>query len=261
MPRKQISGLTDVDTKANIFTSENLSIASEEVLEQDPVQEKGAKVRVPKHSPSKKLQMLALFWMLSNQFLQRLSGPKQQDREDNKVRYLPQPNVRSFDIPHPASKNYLEISYYEVVWRIYHSINRLSLNKLSLSFTSELCDSLDEIIQDLHHLPEERFKVLIAVIDSLSLARNELRLARFLFRTEEINPLYRLVLRNKATLRGKNILRKALTSWPLQDPVYNASYHFDIRYNLAGDATTDAPPPVSNPPVEKPKKDKKTKGK
>ena len=45
--------------------------------------------------------------------------------------------------------------------------------------------------------------------------------ALFLFDVEEINPVYRLMMRNKAMLRGKRILDGVLRCWPY----YNTHSH------------------------------------
>jgi hypothetical protein len=70
------------------------------------------------------------------------------------------------------------------------------------------------VIHHLERLPEAAFRNMIEVIDGLSEARNELRLSRFLFDLEEIHPVHRLLMRNRAVLRGKRIVRKMLLVWP-----------------------------------------------
>ena len=75
---------------------------------------------------------------------------------------------------------------------------------------------MNAVVHELNYLPDEVFKEILEVSEGLTEARNELRLARFLFDVEEINAVYRLVMRNRAVLRGKHILHKILTVWPLQ---------------------------------------------
>ena len=102
----------------------------------------------------------------------------------------------------------------EVVRGIYETIHTSNLDKFTFARIDSLYDDLNAVVQELDRLPEETFKELIGVILGLSEARNELRLARFLFDVEEINPVYRLVMRNRAVLRAEHILHKVLLIWP-----------------------------------------------
>jgi hypothetical protein len=80
---------------------------------------------------------------------------------------------------------------------------------------------LRAVHQHLERLPERTFREMIQVILSLAEACNELRDALFLFDLEEINPVYRLMIRNKAMFRGKNILDRVIMDWPY----YNTQSH------------------------------------
>jgi hypothetical protein len=73
-----------------------------------------------------------------------------------------------------------------------------------------LWEDLSAALYELESLPETVSKDLLEVIELLTDARNELRLARFLFDVEEINPVYRLVMRNRAVLRSEHILHKVI---------------------------------------------------
>lgn len=117
--------------------------------------------------------------------------------------------------PHQANRNTLEYQYCEIAREVYQTINMSSLDKFTFSFIDALWNDLDAVVYDLERLPEAVFKKLIGVIAGLSEARNELRLARFLFEVEEINSVHRLVMRNRAVWRGHEILRKVLLVWPL----------------------------------------------
>jgi hypothetical protein len=74
---------------------------------------------------------------------------------------------------------------------------------------------LTDVTHQLGRLPEDVFKEMMEVIEGLAEARNELRLARFLFDVEEINPVHRLIMRNRALLRGTHLLHKILLIWPV----------------------------------------------
>lgn len=119
-------------------------------------------------------------------------------------------------LPHQAKRIYVEYPYCEIVRAVYQTIHKCSLGKFTFSLIDSLWNDLNAVVYDLEHLPEESFKELIRVIGGLTQARNDLRLARFLFDVEEINPVYRLIMRNRAVLRGQDILRKVLLAWPLQ---------------------------------------------
>ena len=116
---------------------------------------------------------------------------------------------------HRAKGNYLENEDCKVIQEIYQTIHASTLENFSVSLIESLLNELRAVLFHLERLPEVAFKELIAVVLGLSEARNELRLARFLFDAEEIDPIRRLLLRNKAVLRGKTILHKILCIWPL----------------------------------------------
>ena len=120
----------------------------------------------------------------------------------------------STEPPDEAICKQLEHGYCEIVQDVYETIRRSSLNQFTFSLIDSLWSDLHLVLYELEHLPEASFRELIDVIIVLREARNELRLARFLFDVEEIDPVRRLVLRNKAVLRGKSILHKVLSVWP-----------------------------------------------
>ena len=64
------------------------------------------------------------------------------------------------------------------------------------------------MIDDL--LSRAKSKELLAVIHDLTIARNEVLLTIDYLDPEGVHPLYRLVLRNKAILRLKNVLHGIL---------------------------------------------------
>jgi hypothetical protein len=124
---------------------------------------------------------------------------------------------KSAALPHGK---HLEHTHCEIVREMHQTIHQSGLDKFTFPLIDSLCNDLNAVVYDLDHLPEESFKELIEVIAGLSEARNDLRLARFLFEVEEIQPVYRLIMRNRAVLRGKRILHKVLKVWPL----YNSSH-------------------------------------
>lgn len=126
----------------------------------------------------------------------------------------------SVALPDALNGNYMEPQHYEVVSEMCQSLHRSSLNQFTYSFIDTRYNDLNAVVYALERLPEASFKELIEVIGRLGEARNELRLARFLFDVEEINSVYRLILRNRALLRSEKILDKVLGVWPL----YNSTH-------------------------------------
>ena len=110
----------------------------------------------------------------------------------------------------------LEHQYCEMAREVYQTIHTSGLGKFSFSLIDSLWNDLNAIVNDLERLPVAACKELLEVIEGLSAARNELRLARFLFELPEINEVQRLVMRNRAILRGENILHRVMAVWPLQ---------------------------------------------
>jgi len=115
-----------------------------------------------------------------------------------------------------ANAKYLEHQHCVIAREVYQTIHRSGLDNFTFSLIDSLWNDLNIVIHELNDLPDAVFKELMEVMEGLTEARNELRLARFLFDVEEINAVYRLVMRNRAVLRGKHILHKILTVWPLQ---------------------------------------------
>jgi len=113
-----------------------------------------------------------------------------------------------------ADPNYLEYEHRELASQVHQTIDRSGLDKFTYSFIDSLWSNLNAVVRHLDRLPEDEFREFVATINGLMEARNELRLARFLFEVEEINAVYRLVLRNRAVLRGKHILDNLLPLWP-----------------------------------------------
>ena len=110
----------------------------------------------------------------------------------------------------------LEHQYCEMAREVYQTIHTSGLGKFSFSLIDSLWNDLNAIVNDLERLPEAACKELLEVIEGLTEARNELRLARFLFELPEINEVQRLVMRNRAILRGENILHRVMAVWPLE---------------------------------------------
>ena len=118
--------------------------------------------------------------------------------------------------PEERNGQYLEHQHCEIVREIEQTLHTAGLDKFTYSWIESFKEELHDIVHQLKCLPEEAFKEMIEVIDGLSEARNELRLARFLFEVEEINPVYRLILRNRAVLRGRDILSRTVRFWPVR---------------------------------------------
>lgn len=129
---------------------------------------------------------------------------------------LKEQTITSTGSPHDVTGEHLEHRYCEIVREVYASIHRSSLDQFTLLRIDEFWTDLNTVLYELERLPEAPFQELIEVILRLREARNELRLARFLFDVEEINPIRCLILRNKAVLRGKHILQEVVLVWPLK---------------------------------------------
>jgi len=122
------------------------------------------------------------------------------------------------ELPLRADRKYLNHPHCEIVREVYQTIHISALDKFTFSLIDLSWHDLDAVIHYLERLPEAAFKELIEVIADLTEARNEMRLARFLFDVEEINPVHRLVMRNRAVLRCQDILCRALHVWPVLSP-------------------------------------------
>jgi hypothetical protein len=112
--------------------------------------------------------------------------------------------------------NSVEHQYCEIVREVYQTIHASGLDKFTFFLIDSSWNDLSTALHELERLPEAASKALLEVLERLTEARNELRLARFLFDVEEINAVYRLIMRNRAVLRSEHILHKVLTIWPLQ---------------------------------------------
>ena len=120
----------------------------------------------------------------------------------------------SIELPSQANRTYLDHQSCEIIREVYQRLYWSNPDKFTYSFINSLWNTLNGVIHHLERLPEAAFKELIEVIADLREARNELRLACFLFDVEEINPLYRLIMRNRAVMRGKHRMQKSLHVWP-----------------------------------------------
>ena len=109
---------------------------------------------------------------------------------------------------------HLEPSSFQSVSEAQTVLQTAGLEVFTVSFIASLWSKLEEVIQSLDNLPESKFRKLVEVIDGLREVRNGLQLACYLFDVEEIPPLYRLILRNRAVLRSRQKLEKILPVWP-----------------------------------------------
>jgi hypothetical protein len=97
---------------------------------------------------------------------------------------------------------------YSPISGLYRQISNTHPGKFGLPFADGLCSELDCVIDEL--LSQATSKELLAVIHDLTIARNEVLLTIDYLDPERVHPLYRLVLRNKAILRLKNVLHSIL---------------------------------------------------
>ena len=128
---------------------------------------------------------------------------------------MTRPAGKSAELLPQANTKYQEYRHCESVREIHQIIQTTGLDKFTYSLIDSWWNDLSTTVHHLERLPENAFKELMEVIQGLRKARNELRHARFLFDVEEINSVHRLVMRNRAVLRGKDILRQVLLVWPL----------------------------------------------
>ena len=115
---------------------------------------------------------------------------------------------------HRADGGYLEHQSYEIARDVYQSLHSSILDQFRYAWVDALWSDLNALVYELEHSPKTVFNALLEVIERLTEARNELRLARFLFDVEEINPVYRLIMRNRAVLRGRDCLHRGIEVWP-----------------------------------------------
>lgn len=120
------------------------------------------------------------------------------------------------ELPQQVNRKYLEHPHRELVREVYQAIDQSGLNRFTFSFVDSLWNDLNVVAEYLDRLPEPEFRSLIEIIHGLMDTRDELRLARFLFDVEDIAATYRLVMRNRAVLRGRDRLHRVLQVWPAQ---------------------------------------------
>lgn len=120
----------------------------------------------------------------------------------------------SVELPPRTNRRYLEHQSCEIIREVYQNLYGSDLDKFTYAFLKSLWDTLSDVVHHLERLPEVVFKEMIEVLDGLSEARSELRLAIFLFDVEEINPVHRLIMRNRAALRATKILQRVPQVWP-----------------------------------------------
>ena len=128
---------------------------------------------------------------------------------------LKEQSGNSIELSPRTNRRYLEHQSCEIIREAYLSLSRSSLDKFTYSFLNSPWNTLNDVIHHLERLPEAVFKEMIEVIEGLSEARSELRLASFLFAVEEINPVHRLIMRNRAVVRSTKILQRMLLVWPV----------------------------------------------
>jgi len=114
---------------------------------------------------------------------------------------------------HHAGGGYLEQQSYQIARGVYQTLHTSRLDQFTYSWVEAVWEDLTALVYDLEDRPETTLTELLEVIERLTEARNELRLARFLFDVEEVNPVYRLIMRNRAVLRGKDCLRRGIEVW------------------------------------------------
>lgn len=115
--------------------------------------------------------------------------------------------------PHAHSRK-MEHQSCESIREVFQALHPSAWRSFTPAWLDTLWSHLNDVIHHLDRLPEDTFREMIEVIDGLGMARAELGLACFLFDVEEIDPVHRLLLRNRAVWRSENILQKVLQAWP-----------------------------------------------
>ena len=115
---------------------------------------------------------------------------------------------------HRADGGTLEHQSYEIARDVYQTLHAGHLDQFTYAWVEAVWEDLTALVYDLEHLPETARGELLESLEGLTGARNELRLARFLFDLEEVDPVYRLIMRNRAVLRGTDRLLRGIEVWP-----------------------------------------------
>ena len=122
----------------------------------------------------------------------------------------------SIELLSQANRKYLEHQSCQIIGEVHQTLQTSGLEKFSFSLIQSLWDRLNDVFRHIDQLPEPAFVEMIEVVNGVRESRNELQLALFLFDVEEINPLHRFVMRNRAVVRGKLILQRILLVWPVE---------------------------------------------
>jgi len=117
-------------------------------------------------------------------------------------------------VPFTPNDTYREPQAWEIVRQAYETIHTSGLFQFTFAWVEALYADLEAVRYELEHLSVDVYKELLEVAERVEAARNELRLARFLFDVEEINPLHRLIMRNRAVLRCECLLSGLVSGWP-----------------------------------------------
>lgn len=89
---------------------------------------------------------------------------------------------------------------------LYRQIQSTHPRLFSLSFAGDLCSQLDCLLDDLPSRANSRER--LPFLHDLVMARNEVVLTLDYLDPQEVDPLYRVVLRNQAILRLKEVLQR-----------------------------------------------------
>lgn len=105
-------------------------------------------------------------------------------------------------------------SLYGATARMYQTLAAAEVGMLTASFLQGLYNDLDSIIERLIPLKDPNELESPAILDGLIIARNKLDFALALFDIEDVDPLYRLVIRNKVIPKVRSLLEDVLLCWP-----------------------------------------------
>ena len=112
-----------------------------------------------------------------------------------------------------ADDKELEQLYREITSDIYQSLKLMNPWSFDRTFVCVAWEDLNAVIDGLlpHMMDDE--DTFVRIVDGLKAVRKELCFADSLFDVEQVDPLYRLVIRNKSALRLRYILDTILQSW------------------------------------------------
>jgi len=130
-------------------------------------------------------------------------------------RFLHKAQMLNMDID-TASDTELEHIYLEMIREIYQVVRTANPWRFNQTFISSMLEDLSSVIGGLNSLAGSNDHAFFSLVNDLKSARAELRVTHALFDVEEISPIHRLMIRNKTTLKFRELLQSALQDWSIR---------------------------------------------